>query len=126
MRREGLDYFNDLGELEKHPAPYRVHKVTGKQFSIFKVQYNNEHVLGVQFHYTAADGKHIDGHDITKFKPFGSLFGHVHKDTFEIHHDDDLLEIHGRVGLRINKIGFKTYKGVTKHYGVDDGEVFAY
>lgn len=30
--REGLDHFNNLEELEKHPGPYRIHKVTGTLF----------------------------------------------------------------------------------------------
>jgi hypothetical protein len=37
-----------------------------------------------------------------------------------------LLEIHGRVGLRINKLGFKTYKGKHKEIGIDDGNEFVY
>lgn len=82
--------------------------------------------MGVRFTYLAANGHSVDGHDITKFKPFGSLFGHVHEETFEIHHDDDLLEIHGRAGARINEIGFRTYRGHAKTYGHPHGEVFAY
>jgi hypothetical protein len=80
----------------------------------------------VQFKYLASDGHHVDGHDITKFKPFGSLFGHVHEESFEIASDDDLLEIHGRAGLRLNQIGFRTYRGAHKTIGHENGEVFAY
>lgn len=36
IKREGLDHFNDLQELEKHPAPYRIHKVKGLSFLIYK------------------------------------------------------------------------------------------
>ena len=39
------------------------------------VQWNHEHILGVQFHYIDAKGHHHEGHDETKFKPFGTLFG---------------------------------------------------
>lgn len=67
--------------------------------------------MGLRCTYTTADGQTVEGHDITKFKPFGQLFGHVHEETFEIAKDDDLLEVCGKAGDRINEIGFRTYRG---------------
>lgn len=36
IKREGLDFFDDLQTLEKHPAPYRIHKIKGISFLISK------------------------------------------------------------------------------------------
>ena len=118
VHREGLHMFDDMHELQKHEGPYKVTGIT--------VQVNDEHVLGVQFHYKDAHGHHHEGHNITKFKPFGSVFGSVHEHTFKIDEDDDLLEVFGFAALRINKLGFRTYRGKEHACGKDHGEPFAY
>lgn len=37
-----------------------------------------------------------------------------------------MLEVHGFVGARLNKLGFKTYKGQHHAYGVEEGEFFSH
>ena len=72
------------------------------------------------------DNQCIEGYDVTKFKPFNELFGQVNKETFKIDQDDEILEIFGRVGTHINKLGFRTYKGHVGEFGHDIGQHFSY
>lgn len=63
------------------------------------------------------------------------MFGQIHKKTFKIDDgnileisflDDELLEISGFAGARINHLAFRTYKGHHEGYGPKDGAHFAY
>ena len=45
---------------------------------------------------------------------------------YKYHIDDELLEISGHAGLRINELTFKTYKGKHETFGHKDGAHFAF
>lgn len=115
-----------MHELSKHPAPYRIREI--------EVQYTDEHILGTIFRYGDAKGGLIEGHNIEKFKPFGHLFGKVHKRHFHVDEgivynyiiDDEILEISGHAGGRINELKFKTYKGKEESFGTKNGVHFVY
>jgi len=56
----------------------------------------------------------------------GTLFGHVHEETFHIDANDELYEISGFAGLKINKLHFRTYRGKHHAYGHDNGAPFKF
>lgn len=134
LAREGLHEFDDLKELEKHPGPYRIHEIEGIISISFKSNTPTIIFLApfsstrLEMENTLKDTtlKNSSLLDISSESFTRSTSRLMTVSFLPYYLDDELLEISGYAGARVNHLAFKTYKGVHEGYGPKEGVHFEY